>query len=82
MYIGMETDLNNLEAPDINISIKGCCDVDEDGNSNYVLRRLKDYVLKDNKKKVDGKIFYSVKERICEPEGTFLIFIKQTRDLV
>lgn len=72
MYIDKDVDLSDLEAPDLNITIKGADDVDEDGNSKYVLRRLEKYILNDKEKKIDGKIFYSVKDRIDEPKGTFL----------
>lgn len=72
LYLGEDVNLWEISAPDMNVEISGLDDVDENGNSNYVLRRLKNYLADDLNKKIDGTIYYSVSEKIDEPHGECL----------
>ena len=69
LYLGEDVNLWEISAPDLNVEIKGVDDVDENGNSNYVLRRLSNYAINDLNTKIDGTIFYSVSDKIDEPLG-------------
>ncbi len=69
LYLGEDVNLWELNAPDMNVTIGGVEDVDQDGNSNYVLRRLSKYAVNDENSKIDGTIFYSVSDKIDEPKG-------------